>query len=220
MRQTLRSGGGEAAAGELPRIASGRSTHRRPYEDAEQPRTKLGHAEQTRALELDHRRPTGLAPTPAQSFHVIAPPIHEAETGPRVRSLDEGHKSNPVIIGQRRWPLDCFASLAMTRRVGLIERRCKPPRPPTMTPNATGGRAESNAGGRLPFSTSSSPGSTLLLDALRGDSSGWRAGHLHETPSDVVEESQEREVVTPLRPVVRAARATRAERLDHVIADP
>jgi hypothetical protein len=81
---------GEAAAGGLPRIASGRSTHRRPNEDAEQPRTKLGHAEQTRALELDHRRPTGLAPTPAQSSHAIAPPIHEAETGPCVRSPNEG----------------------------------------------------------------------------------------------------------------------------------
>jgi transposase len=85
-------------------IASGRSTHRRPNEDAEQPRTKLGHAEQTRALELDHRRSTGLAPTPAQSFHAIAPPTHEAETGGCVRSVDEGHKSNPVIVGSGGGP--------------------------------------------------------------------------------------------------------------------
>ena len=90
-----------AAAGVKPRQGNSRGLQvadRRidaRDEDAEQPRTKLGHAEQTRALELDHRRPTGLAPTPAQSFHGIAPPVHEAETGPRVRSLDEGHKSNP-----------------------------------------------------------------------------------------------------------------------------
>src|SRR5260370_26941063 len=112
MRQTLRSGGGEAAAGELPRIASGRSKHRRPYEDAEQPRTKFGHAEQTRASELDHRRPTGLAPTPAQSSNFITPSIHEAETGARVRPVDKGHKSNPAAAG--RPTSDCFAALAMT----------------------------------------------------------------------------------------------------------
>ncbi|RBP09277.1 hypothetical protein DFR50_122114, partial [Roseiarcus fermentans] len=46
-------------------------------EDAEQPRTQLGHAEQTRVLEFDHRRPTGFAPTPAQSSEAILPPNKE-----------------------------------------------------------------------------------------------------------------------------------------------
>ena len=32
-------------------------------------------------------------------------------------------RSNPVIVAQRRRPLDCFASLAMTRRDGSIENR-------------------------------------------------------------------------------------------------
>src|SRR5580658_4434483 len=36
-------------------------------------------------------------------------------------------RSNPVIVGWRRWPLDCFASLAMTRRVDLIENCSKVP---------------------------------------------------------------------------------------------
>ena len=36
-----------------------------------------------------------------------------------------------MIVGQRRWPLDCFASLAMTRRVDLIETALAPARAST-----------------------------------------------------------------------------------------
>ena len=36
---------------------------------------------------------------------------------------DPRGRSNPVIVAQRRWPPDCFASLAMTRPVDLIENR-------------------------------------------------------------------------------------------------
>ena len=78
VRQTLRNGGGGATAGELLRIASGRSKDRRPNEDKGQPQTEPGNAAQIRASEIDHRR-LKAPPPPLRNYPIPNRHLEAAE---------------------------------------------------------------------------------------------------------------------------------------------